>query len=127
LPAPRPRLAGSAPRARAGGLRHALRPGSFELTASLDCATDPALTVVGPVRLEMNGFRIVCTLNTLDGIIVQGTGAKLSRGAVSGCDEGIRGPGGGTPPRSFRAIIGPASASGRRAIVVAPTRREGVA
>jgi parallel beta-helix repeat protein len=66
--------------------------GSARLERDLICTTDPALTVDGGV-LDLGGFTTVCDhpppppvpLATGVGILLEGEGALLSNGAVTGC------------------------------------------
>jgi len=61
------------------------------LDADLDCSieNDTALTVIGPASLDLNGFEIKCSPGQ-DGIVVEGTGATILNGTVSGGRRGIR-------------------------------------
>ena len=54
------------------------------------CATNPALTVVGPAQLDLGGKTVSCTSVATIGILLTGQGAKLRNGVVSGCDVGVR-------------------------------------
>jgi parallel beta-helix repeat protein len=54
------------------------------------CATNPALTVVGPVIFNLNGFTVSCDTTATDGIVVQGSRAVVSNGTVTGCDDGVQ-------------------------------------
>jgi hypothetical protein len=58
------------------------------LTADLTCSTNPALTVIGPATLNMNGHTVSCiqpdTIG-LDGIVLEGEGAVLKNGEVKDC------------------------------------------
>ena len=59
------------------------------LESSLECDTNPALTVVGPASLDLAGFTVFCTANVADGIHLSGN-ARLEDGAVFGCNDGVR-------------------------------------
>jgi parallel beta-helix repeat protein len=61
------------------------------LDADLDCSTfgDTALTVVGPASLDLNGFEVICASGK-DGIVLEGKGATILNGTVSGGRRGIR-------------------------------------
>ncbi len=66
-----------------------LENGRFELTEDLICPDDaPAITIDGPVRLNLNG-------NTLSGngdnvcIQINGEGAKVWNGTVKNCADGV--------------------------------------
>ena len=50
---------------------------------------EPALTVVGPVTLDMRNHRISCA-GVSDGIFVQGRRAIIEQGTVEGCVDGVR-------------------------------------
>lgn len=63
-----------------------------KLTADLSCDTDPALTVEGPARLDLNGYTVTCESVANDGITLSGRNAKLANGRVTGCDRGVRLP-----------------------------------
>ncbi len=67
--------------------------GKFALDADIGpctSATDPALRVVGPVSLDMAGFRILCdTADTAVGILVEGSKAKVFGGGADGCAHGL--------------------------------------
>jgi hypothetical protein len=69
------------------------------LTADLagcTSATDPALRVVGPATLDMNGFRVLCDQgDPPTGVRVEGTKAKVLRGGADGCVSGLDLTGGG--------------------------------
>ncbi|MGH6945114.1 MAG: right-handed parallel beta-helix repeat-containing protein, partial [Geminicoccaceae bacterium] len=64
---------------------------SARLDRDLVCTTDPALTVDGG-SLNLNGFTIVCG-QTGDqsgvGVLLEGTGARLRNGAVTGCELAV--------------------------------------
>ncbi|HSA80692.1 MAG TPA: hypothetical protein VLE23_07695, partial [Geminicoccaceae bacterium] len=59
--------------------------GVERLDRDLICTTpdDPALTIDGG-SLNLNGFTVVCD-GTSVGILLQGSGARLRGGAVTGC------------------------------------------
>lgn len=61
--------------------------GSARLDRDLVCTTDPALTVDGG-SLNLNGFTVVCD-GTVVGVLLEGTGARLRNGAVTGCDLAV--------------------------------------
>jgi hypothetical protein len=46
--------------------------GNFNLTGDLDCATDPAFTMVGPVKIDLKGFTVSCDSEDSDGIVIEG-------------------------------------------------------
>jgi parallel beta-helix repeat protein len=52
------------------------------------CATDPALTIVGPVNVDLNGFTVSCAGATT-GIVVEGVNARVQNGVVEDCEEGV--------------------------------------
>ncbi|MGH6900978.1 MAG: hypothetical protein ACREJ5_31230, partial [Geminicoccaceae bacterium] len=61
--------------------------GSARLDRDLICTADPALTVDGGL-LDLNGFTVVCDHDpTLEGVgvLLDGSGARLRGGAVTGC------------------------------------------
>jgi hypothetical protein len=68
------------------------------MTSDLFCppAVNPALSVKGPARLDMNGHRIFACGEGGVGVDVVGKGATLKNGLVYGCDDGavrLRGSG----------------------------------
>ena len=63
--------------------------GKVVLDMDQSCNSDPAITVVGPVSLDLNGFKVTCTSSSQDGILVEGTGAKLLDGVVTACDVAV--------------------------------------
>jgi len=65
--------------------------GTVVLTGNLEpCATDPAVTVVGPVTFNLAGFTISCEITATDGIVVEGFRANVQNGTVRGCLAGVR-------------------------------------
>jgi parallel beta-helix repeat protein len=62
--------------------------GAFALTGPLTCGTAPTLTVIS-ATLDLKGNTVTCTDNTNDGIVLQGTKAKLLNGTVTGCYDGV--------------------------------------
>jgi parallel beta-helix repeat protein len=52
------------------------------------CSADPALTINGPVTVDLNGFSISCAGSTT-GIVVGGANARISNGSVVNCQDGI--------------------------------------
>jgi parallel beta-helix repeat protein len=66
-----------------------------KLQEDLDCSgIDPdlgmeaALTVVGPAKLQLNGHTIIGN-GDMDGIVVEGEKARIRRGTVTGCFNGV--------------------------------------
>ena len=57
------------------------------LDRDLVCTTDPGLTVEGST-LDLNGFALVCN-QTRVGVLLEGTGARLRNGAVTGCEVAV--------------------------------------
>ncbi len=53
------------------------------------CATRPALTVIGPAELDMNGLSVSCSTTSTDGIVIRGTKAEVFNGSVRGCGTGF--------------------------------------
>jgi parallel beta-helix repeat protein len=70
-------------------------PGDSEvLDGDLHCgAISPALTIVGPYTLDLNGFTVFCGDPdgglTGTGIKVRGIRAKVHNGTIAYCDEGV--------------------------------------
>ena len=69
--------------------------GHYKLDADLDCSDpittsglDVALTVVGPVTLDLRGHSIIGYVN-LDGIILDGEKAKIRKGTLTGFYNGV--------------------------------------
>jgi parallel beta-helix repeat protein len=63
--------------------------GNFNLTSDLVCSTDPAFTIVGPVKVDLKGYTVTCDDEDNDGIIIEGDGATLKNGTVTGCNDGV--------------------------------------
>ena len=65
--------------------------GPFVLDGDLGpCPTGEALIVVGPGgSVDLNGFTVSCATAASDGILLDGEGAELSGGQVTGCDDGV--------------------------------------
>jgi parallel beta-helix repeat protein len=67
--------------------------GKVTLTADVGpcaSATNPALRVIGPATLDLNGFAVLCDPNDPpDGITVDGKGAKILNGTVRSCSNGL--------------------------------------
>jgi len=62
---------------------------STSLTGDLNCATNPALTVEGPGKLNLREFTVSCTDSANSGIVMTGTGATVQNGTVTGCNNGV--------------------------------------
>ena len=62
--------------------------GQFVLTQDLVCddSTDPALTIIGPVKVDLGGYTMEADQNAPPnvGILVEGKGATLKNGKISG-------------------------------------------
>ena len=66
------------------------------MTSDISCGVyDPAFTVVGPAKVDMNGYRVLACKAGGTGIRVNGQGATLRNGAVTGCGTGIHVAGSG--------------------------------
>jgi hypothetical protein len=61
--------------------------GHARMDGDLICATDPGLTVDGGV-LDLNGFAVVCDQTSV-GVLLEGSGARLRKGAVTGCEVAV--------------------------------------
>jgi hypothetical protein len=61
------------------------------LDRDLICTTNPALTINGG-SLDLNGFTIVCdqSITEVVGVALEGRGARLSDGAITGCFVSVR-------------------------------------
>jgi parallel beta-helix repeat protein len=57
--------------------------GVERLDDDLICTTDPALTLSGG-RLNLRGHRVICE-GTIEGVVLDGDGAQIRNGAVTGC------------------------------------------
>jgi hypothetical protein len=57
------------------------------LDRDLVCTTDPALTLAG-ATLDLRGFTVSCD-RTRVGVLIEGRGARLRHGAVTGCEVAI--------------------------------------
>lgn len=75
-----------------------LGPGGYKvLSGDLACDESPALTIVGPVHVDLDQFTVSCNENSgmgesksvSIGIKVTGSRAKLSNGTVADCQKGV--------------------------------------
>lgn len=68
-----------------------LGPGRFVLDSDVGPCSGPrpAITVHGPVTLDMNFFKVACVGPAADGILVDRTKAKVMNGEVAGCGRGF--------------------------------------
>lgn len=82
--------------------------GSAQLDRDLICATDPALTIDGGA-LDLGGFSVVCD-QTEVGILLEGSGARLRGGAVTGCMLAIHVDGAGG--HTIRGVTASAATQG---------------
>lgn len=65
--------------------------GTFVATANIGpCAQDPAVSIVGPVKVDFAGFDVSCDALTKIGVAITGTRAKVVNGSISGCLDGVR-------------------------------------
>lgn len=62
---------------------------STSLTGDLNCATNPALTVEGPGKLNLREFTVSCDNFANTGIFMTGTRATVQNGTVTGCQDGV--------------------------------------
>ncbi|GIW42056.1 MAG: hypothetical protein KatS3mg076_2633 [Candidatus Binatia bacterium] len=77
-----------------------------------ECETEPALTVVGPARVDLGGFSIRCKDGGNDGIVVVGIAASIQSGEVTGCDRGVVLTSTGAGTRNVRhRVVGVVSSS----------------
>lgn len=60
--------------------------GSAALEQDLTCTTEPALTVRG--QLDLNGFSVTCE-DTENGVVLEGRGAVVRNGLVTGCVNAV--------------------------------------
>jgi parallel beta-helix repeat protein len=61
--------------------------GVERLDQDLICTTDPALTLSGG-RLNLGGHAVICD-GTVEGIVLDGEGAQVLNGTVTGCQFGV--------------------------------------
>ena len=61
--------------------------GTEQLQEDLICTTDPALTLSGG-SLNLRGHAVVCD-GTVEGVVLEGEGARLSNGVVAGCEMAV--------------------------------------
>ena len=61
--------------------------GVERLDEDLICATDPALTLSGG-RLNLRGHTVICD-GTVEGVVLDGDGAQVLNGAVTGCQVAL--------------------------------------
>jgi parallel beta-helix repeat protein len=59
-----------------------------KLNGDLNCNTDPAIKIIGPATLDMKDHTIYGQ-EEIVGIKVEGEGAKVMNGTVTGCDQGV--------------------------------------
>ncbi|WP_444898230.1 NosD domain-containing protein [Microbulbifer sp. SSSA005] len=63
------------------------------LDQNLNCATNPAVTIVGPGSLDMNGFSVSCGGSgvgiRIEGIAASVTGGALQDGVITNCGAGM--------------------------------------
>ena len=102
-----PLLVWGTPPAAAQDCGATIGPGEPGVEVFLDgdigpCNTDPALTIEGPVTVNLNGFTISCVVPDADegfmGIEIVGVNAWVLNGVVEDCEDGVvvdGGPGGG--------------------------------
>lgn len=73
--------------------------GTINLTEDVgpcDGSVMPALTIIGPVTVEMNNFKVRCNREDAgDGILILGTNAEVYSGTVQNCTDGVIVSGGG--------------------------------
>ncbi len=79
-------------------------PGTVRLDTDLVCATPVALTVRDGATLELGGRTVRCAAGGV-GIVVQGVGARLLDGSVTGCATGVSLSGRGHLVRHVRATF----------------------
>jgi parallel beta helix pectate lyase-like protein len=64
--------------------------GNFKLTADLGpCATNPALTVIGPAKLSGKFHTVTCANPANNGIVITGKKGALKEVKVEGCNVGV--------------------------------------
>jgi hypothetical protein len=63
-------------------------PGSERLETDLACAAPVALTVRDGATLDLGGRTVTCTAGGV-GVALEGAGARLLDGVVTGCDTGV--------------------------------------
>jgi parallel beta-helix repeat protein len=61
--------------------------GVEQLEDDLICATSPALTLSGG-RLDLRGHAVICD-GAVEGVVLEGNGAQLRNGAVTGCQLAV--------------------------------------
>jgi parallel beta-helix repeat protein len=68
-----------------------LEGGNYRLAGDVVCESggDPAVTLKGKTRLDLNGFAVLCNGTGRNGIVLEGSGAKVLNGVVSECKDGI--------------------------------------
>jgi len=70
------------------GCGDVLEHGRFKLTGNLTCDQDPAITVIGPARLNLKGYTLSGVGNNVC-ILITGDGAWVRNGTIEECEEGI--------------------------------------
>jgi parallel beta-helix repeat protein len=89
-----------------------LGPGGSEaLDGDLACDVSPALTIVGPMTFDLNGFAIFCVGGSGGlsgtGIGVTGVRAKVRNGTIADCDRGVAVEGDGRHNMKRLRVISP--------------------
>ena len=63
---------------------------TITLTQDLECIDDaPGLTLIGPGTFNMNGHKMLCKLDTNDGLTIDGQRVTVQNGIIQGCRYGI--------------------------------------
>ena len=64
--------------------------GTFTMTSDiLNCGANPALSVIGPAVLDMNGHTISCGARPLNGLVLTQTGVTAKNGSITNCTVGV--------------------------------------
>lgn len=84
--------------------------GTATLEEDLRCTVSPALTIDGG-DLDLDGHSVVCA-GTSEGVVLEGRGARLADGAVTGCEIAVVVAGGGG--HEVRRVVASGSSQGIR-------------
>jgi hypothetical protein len=99
--------------------------GKVTLTGDITgCGVSPALTVEGPVTLDLNGYTLSCLAGGI-GIEVQGKNATIIKGSITACDYAVLGIDTNGHTLEKLNLLGPVELYGHRNQIVSTTFQEG--
>ena len=99
--------------------------GKVTLTGDITgCGVSPALTVEGPVTLDLNGYTLSCLAGGI-GIEVQGKNATIIKGSITACDYAVLGIDTNGHTLEKLNLLGPVELYGHRNQIVSTTFQVG--